>query len=140
MRMKKLLVTILVAVSSLMLFGCAAEAVEPVTETMSVVTSAPTESVETTEVIDIAPSVGTGAEKYIVTFTIRQTHFTLNPFEHMKDNMNKIEFEVPVDKEYYDSVTINQVINDDFRFGSLVMHGSFGNWKVTISDKQIVTD
>lgn len=77
-----------------------------------------------------------GTAKYVVTFRIKQSHFTLDIGEHLKDSMNEITFEVPVDKEYYDSVTVGSVINDDFRMGSLIMHGSFGNWKVTVGKKK----
>lgn len=82
--------------------------------------------------------INNGTAKYVVTFHIKQTHFTLDIGEHIKDSMNDIEFDVMVDKEYYDSVSIGTVINDDFRVGSFVIHGSFGNWKVTVSDKQVI--
>ncbi len=78
-----------------------------------------------------------GTAKYVVTFRIKQSHFTLDIGEHLKDSMNEITFEVPVDKEYYDSVTVGSVINDDFRMGSLIMHGSFGSWKVTVDKKEV---
>lgn len=78
-----------------------------------------------------------GVAKYIITFRIKQSHFTLDISEHIKDSMNEITFDVPVDKEYYDSVSVGSVINDDFRMGSLVMHGSFGSWNVTVDKKEI---
>ena len=81
--------------------------------------------------------VESGTTKYVVTFCIKQSHFTLDIGEHLKDSMNEITLEVPVDKEYYDNVTVGSVINDDFRMGSLIMHGSFGNWKVTVDKKEI---
>ena len=78
-----------------------------------------------------------GTATYVVTFRIKQSHFTLDIGEHLKDSMNEITFEVPVDKAYYDSVSVGDTINDDFRMGSLIMHGSFGNWKVTIEKKEV---
>lgn len=75
--------------------------------------------------------------KYVVTFRIKQSHFTLDIGEHIKDSMNEITIEIPVDKEYYDSVSVGDTVNDDFRVGSLIMHGSFGNWKVTVDKKEI---
>lgn len=51
--------------------------------------------------------------------------------------MNAITMDVPVDKEYYDSLTIGQNIKDDFRMGSLVMKGSLGSWKVSVKDKRV---
>lgn len=85
----------------------------------------------------INTKVEKGIEKYVVTFCVKQTHFTLDIGEHIKDAMNEITFEVAVDKDYYDAVSIGQTINDDFRFGSLIMHGSFGNWSIKVSNKEI---
>ena len=75
--------------------------------------------------------------KYVITFNIKQTHFTLDIGEHLKDSMNDISIEIPVDKEYYDSVEVGDVINDSFRMGSFIWKGSFGNWKVTVESKDI---
>ena len=87
------------------------------------------------EVIDI--KIDNGTTKYIVTFNIKQSHFTLDIGQHLKDEMNDISIQIPVDKEYYDSVQIGDTIADDFRVGSLIMKGSFGNWNVTVEDKTI---
>ena len=87
------------------------------------------------EIVDI--KVENGTAKYIVTFNIKQNHFSLDLSEHMKDEMNDISIQIPVDKEYYDSVEVGDTIADDFRMGSLVMKGSFGNWDITGEDKEI---
>ena len=87
------------------------------------------------EIVDAKEVNGTA--KYVVTFRIKQSHFTLDISEHIKDSMNEITIEIPVDKEYYDSVSVGNTVNDDFRVGSLIMHGSFGNWKVTVDKKEI---
>ena len=87
------------------------------------------------EIADI--KVDNGTAKYIVTFNIKQSHFTLDLSEHMKDEMNDISIQIPVDKEYYDSVEVGDTIADNFRMGSLVMKGSFGNWDITVEDKEI---
>lgn len=78
-----------------------------------------------------------GIAKYVVTFEIKQTHYTLDLEQHMKDEMNAITIQIPVDKEYYDSVSVGTIIDDSFRMGSMVMKGSFGKWKVTVKDKSI---
>ena len=75
--------------------------------------------------------------KYVITFNIKQTHFTLDIGEHLKDSMNDISIEIPVDKEYYDNVEVGDVIDDSFRIGSFIWKGSFGNWKVTVESKDI---
>lgn len=78
-----------------------------------------------------------GIEKYIITFRVKQSHISLDVKKHLKDAMNTVTFDVPVDKEYYDSLSVGDVINDDFRMGSLVFKGSVGNWKITVDDKRI---
>lgn len=55
----------------------------------------------------------------------------------MKDAMNAIELQIPVDKEYYDSLEVGDVLDDTFRMGSLLMEGSFGSWEITVIDKEI---
>ena len=81
--------------------------------------------------------IDNGLAKYVITFNIKQTHFTLDIEEHLKDTMNDISIEIPVDKEYYDSVEVGDVIDDSFRMGSFIWKGSFGNWKVTVESKDI---
>ena len=81
--------------------------------------------------------IDNGLAKYVITFNIKQTHFTLDIGEHLKDSMNDISIEVPVDKEYYDSVEVGDVIDDSFRMGSFIWKGSFENWKVTVESKDI---
>lgn len=74
---------------------------------------------------------------YIVTFEIGQQHVTLDLGDLLKDEINKTELEVMVSKEYYDSVDIGTVVNDDFRVGSLALKGSFGTWNIEVIDKRI---
>lgn len=81
--------------------------------------------------------VDKGVAKYVVTLEIKQTHYTLDLEQHLKDKMNEITIQIPVDKEYYDSVSVGTVIDDSFRMGSMIMKGSFGKWKVTVKDKSI---
>jgi len=87
------------------------------------------------EITDI--KVENGTAKYIVTFNIKQSHFTLDIGQHLKDEMNDISIQVPVDKEYYDSLNVGDTIADDFRMGSFIFKGSFGNWDITVEDKCI---
>lgn len=74
---------------------------------------------------------------YIVTFKIGQQHVTLDLGDLLKDEINKTELEVLVSKEYYDSVDIGTVVNNDFRVGSLALKGSFGTWNIEVIDKRI---
>lgn len=87
------------------------------------------------EITDI--KIENGTAKYVVTFNIKQTHFTLDLGQHLKDGMNDVSIQIPVDKEYYDAVSVGDVIDDSFRLGSFIFKGSIGNWKITIEDKEI---
>ena len=51
--------------------------------------------------------------------------------------MNGFSVQIPVDKEFYDSVKIGDTIADNFRMGSLILKGSFGSWKITVKDKSV---
>ncbi len=79
-----------------------------------------------------------GTAKYIMKINISQTHFTLSASEHLKDAMNDIDIYIEVSEEYYNKYNIGDTIADDFRAGSMIFKGSFGNWKVKVTDKQIV--
>lgn len=74
---------------------------------------------------------------YVVEFKVRQSHFSLDISEHIKDSMNELTYEIPVSKEFYDSVEIGDNIEDSFRVGSFLMKGSFGSWNISISNKYI---
>lgn len=76
--------------------------------------------------------------KYIVTLKISQSHLTLDLGKHMKDAMNTIEIQLPVDKEFYESVNQGELLDNSFRLGSALLEGSWGNWKVEIIKKEIM--
>lgn len=75
--------------------------------------------------------------RYILKVELSQSHFTLDLNEHLKDAMNAIEFEIPVDKEFYNSVSKGTEIVDEFRTGSLIINGSFGDWEMKVVGKEI---
>jgi outer membrane murein-binding lipoprotein Lpp len=85
----------------------------------------------------ISKKENNGTAKYIVTLNIRQSHFTLDITKHIKDAMNDIDIQIPVDKEFYDKVKVGDVIDDNFRMGSFVMEGSIGSWNITVKDKEV---
>ena len=82
--------------------------------------------------------VENGTAKYVLTINVKQSHFTLDIGQHLKDSMNDISIQIPVDKEYFDSVNVGDVIDDSFRMGSLIFKGSFGSWDITVEDKEIL--
>ena len=136
--MKKYIVVLLMIVS-VTLSGCSkSETVtnEDVAKLESEIAQLEAERDQLNEEI-LNTKIDNGLAKYVIAFNIKQTHFTLDLGEHLKDAMNDISIEIPVDKEYYDSVEIGDTIDDSFRVGSFIWKGSFGNWKVTVESKDV---
>lgn len=80
----------------------------------------------------------TGREiKYIVKFRIKQSTFTLDIGEHIKNGMNAIELELPVNKPFYDKVSVGTEISNSFKMGSLLFNGDFSNLHMTVTGKRI---
>ena len=132
-------VVVLIAMIAIILSGCSkTETVsnEEITKLESEIAQLETERDRLNEEI-LNTKIDNGLAKYVITFNIKQTHFTLDIGEHLKDAMNDISIEIPVDKEYYDSVEVGDTIDDSFRVGSFIWKGSFGNWKVTVESKNI---
>ena len=136
--MKKYIIA-LIAMIAITLSGCSkTETVtnEDVAKLESEITQLEAERDRLNEEI-LDTKIDNNLAKYVITFNIKQTHFTLDIGEHLKDAMNDISIEIPVDKEYYDSVEVGDTIDDSFRVGSFIWKGSFGNWKVTVESKDI---
>lgn len=75
--------------------------------------------------------------KYILRVKLKQSHFSLDVGDHIKDAMNAIEFDIPVDKEFYDHCSEGTELVDEFRMGSFIMNGKFGDWKMKVVSKRI---
>ena len=77
---------------------------------------------------------------YIVKIQIHQTTYTIDPAEYIKNKINDIEFEIPVDKAYYDNCIIGQKVSDPgLKIGSLIMDGDFSKLRVKIVNKRTIT-
>lgn len=79
-----------------------------------------------------------GTAKYIMKIKISQSHLTLSISEHLKDAMNDIDIYIEVSKEFYNRYNVGDTIADDFRVGSMIFKGSFGNWDIKVAEKNIV--
>ena len=76
---------------------------------------------------------------YIVKIKIHQTTYTLSLTEHIKNKFNDVEFEIPVDKDYYDKCSIGQSVTDTgLKIGSLLRDGDFSKLKVKITGKRTI--
>lgn len=79
----------------------------------------------------------TGVNRYYITIEVKQSHLTFDISEHMKDQMNAVELEIPVDKGFYNSVSSGTVLDDSFRSGSFFAKGSLGSWDIKVIDKDV---
>lgn len=141
MKVMKKSIIIILALACVLLSGCGEEQqIEQLRSEIANLEQTKTElltqiSSLSSDVVEMKEENGTA--KYVLTLEIKQTHFTLDISEHIRDSVNAIEIQIPVDKEYYDSVEIGDTISNEFRMGSFIFHGSFGNWKITVKDKEI---
>lgn len=76
--------------------------------------------------------------RYVVTLELKQVHYSLDLWKHAKDAANKTTLQIPVDKQFFDEVSIGSRLNDEWRVGSMILNGSFGKWRVTVTDKKVV--
>lgn len=74
---------------------------------------------------------------YILKLELKQSRFSLDISEHIKDNMNAISFEMPVSKEFYKECNVGTKIVDKFRSGSFVLNGSFSDWNMKVIGKEM---
>ena len=88
-----------------------------------------------TEVVD--KKIENGTAVYVVTINVTQSHPFWDIGSNIKDNMNDVDIDIPVSKEFYDSVNVGTVLDDSFRMGSFIMSGSYGSWDITVSDKKV---
>ena len=88
-----------------------------------------------TEVVD--KKIENGTAVYVVTINVAQSHPFWDIGSNIKDDMNDVDIDIPVSKEFYDSVNVGTVLDDSFRMGSFIMSGSYGSWDITVSDKKV---
>jgi len=72
---------------------------------------------------------------YMIRVKAKQDRFSLDIGKHMKDEMNSFEFEVPVDKRYYDQLSVGGTMLKSFRGGSALLSGTSSSMKFTIVKK-----
>ena len=138
--MKKIISLMLVVIIVFSITGCV-ETEESLNEDIKQLKSEISDLEKQKETLEkevVETKVEKGVAKYVVTINIKQEHAFWDFENNIKDEMNDISIQIPVDKEYYDSLEIGDVIDDSFRMGSFVMKGSFGKWNVTVEDKEIM--
>ncbi len=75
---------------------------------------------------------------YVLTLKVKQSTFTLSISEHIKNSMNAIEFNIPVEKSFWESQSIGSELSNRWKPGSLIFNGDFSKLKVTVTNKTTV--
>ena len=76
---------------------------------------------------------------YIISVRIHQTTYSLSISEHVKNKLNDVTFEIPVDKSFYDKCRIGREITDTgLKWGSLLRDGDFSKLKITVEGKRTI--
>lgn len=75
---------------------------------------------------------------YIIKIKIHQTTYSLDIGEHIKNHMNDITLEIPVDKTFYDRCSVGSRIDESFKWGSLLCDGDFSELKIKVINKRII--
>lgn len=76
-----------------------------------------------------------GKTVYFIKVEMSKTSYTLSISQHVSDAMNAVELEIPVDKDFYDSVTVGQSLSESFNSGSFLLKGKFSSHNVKIISK-----
>jgi hypothetical protein len=93
-------------------------------------------------VLSTSPTVDGGTE--IVTVNcekkirveLSQTSYTLNLWKHVRNAANAVEFDLPVACSFYEEVRVgDDLLTKKFRWGSLAVGGTFGNWNLKVVGK-----
>lgn len=74
---------------------------------------------------------------YVLRLKLKQSRMSLDIGKHIKDAVNAVEFELPVSRELYNQVSVGSQLLDNLRVGSLLLRGSFSNWRITVTSKRI---
>lgn len=86
----------------------------------------------------LAVSSAFAEDMCVVTFKIKQSTFTLSISEHLKNEANKQFLQIPVDCDFYNTLSIGQELHSEFKMGSFFFNGDLSKLKVTVENKQIV--
>lgn len=75
---------------------------------------------------------------YILRLKIKQTTFTLDIWEHAKNEMNAIEMSIPVEKSFWENQRSGNKLSDQWKPGSLLFNGDFSKLVVSVVGKEAV--
>jgi hypothetical protein len=71
----------------------------------------------------------------IFVLEIKQSTFTINIGEHIKNKMNAIEISIPVDYDFYTQYNEGDIITSEGKMGSFLIDGDFSNLNIKVKKK-----
>lgn len=72
---------------------------------------------------------------HYVTLEFRQVSYTLNVWQHVKDEGNAFSITIPTTKKFYDSVKVGQKLDGKFKLATFVVSGNLGSRVVIVENK-----
>ena len=85
------------------------------------------------------PAAVDSAAAYYIQVELGQDRFSLDPFEHLKDAVNGVDFYLPVSAKKYRTLERGNNLVDDFRAGSAILNGSFSATKLKVTEVPVVS-
>ena len=86
----------------------------------------------------ILAGIASADDMCVVTFRIKQVTYTLSISEHLKNEANKQYLQIPVDCEFYNTLSVGQEIHGQFKMGSMFFNGDLSKLKVTVHEKKVM--
>lgn len=86
----------------------------------------------------MANAIKTDKVRYVFKLHVQAEHSNFNLEDDAKDVLNAYDFEIPVDKSFFESCHEGDKLVQNNRQGSLLLHGSFGNDVITVKEKRII--
>lgn len=72
---------------------------------------------------------------HYLSLEFKQSSFTLSIGQHIRDAANAFSITIPTTKEFYNSVSVGDVLGSKFKGASFILSGNIGKRKVIVKDK-----
>ena len=72
---------------------------------------------------------------HYLTLEFRQSSFTLNIGQHIRDSANAFTITIPTTEKFYNSVEVGDELGSKFKGASFIMTGNLGSRKAIVKDK-----
>ena len=76
--------------------------------------------------------------KYVLTIQVKEMTYSIGLGDHPVDELNAVDIDIPVDKEYYDSLEVGDIIDTKFYMGNVVLKNITGRYSILVIEKREV--